>query len=392
LVEDYGCPVIVLAERDAELSGSARSVSGANIVEAIASQEKILLGYGGHNMAAGLRLEADKLFEFRRGISQVLRDMLGKEIIQPELKIDAFVQFPEINLDFADDIARLAPFGNGNPALTLATEKVKIKSRRKMGNRGDHLDLIVEDMLGAEQRVVWWFGDIDELPEGYFDLAYTVRSNVYKGKRSALIEWIGARVPEDKGFEPRKASYQVIDYRQASSPEKLLESIQHDYEDIVIWSEGDSAVKGLNRYQLAPAKTLVVWTIPPDIVTWRTALEMVQPETLILFNKTAPFQEAKAFVSQIVGLAKYAQRTKASLIHLSEIAALTGQSEQSVFAALRWIHANTEMRFIPAYDDAFRIEIDNHPAPKNISIQTLKKHLDETSAYRQFWLKQNFLA
>jgi single-stranded-DNA-specific exonuclease len=182
LVEDYGCPVVVLSENEGIANGSARSVSGADIVEAIRSQAHLLKTYGGHNMAAGLSLATDDIFEFRRGLSQVVREMLGTSEVQPQIQLDGFVDFADINLDFAQDIGRLAPFGNGNPPLTLATKNVLVKSRRTMGSRGDHLSLNIEDEFGNEQRIVWWFGDIEDVPQGRFDIAYTVRPNFYNGK------------------------------------------------------------------------------------------------------------------------------------------------------------------------------------------------------------------
>ena len=172
--------MIVLSENNGKLHGSARSVAGVNIVEAIGAQAELLTNYGGHNMAAGLGLPAENLFDFRRGLSGFVRAIPGHDDIEPELTIDSYVDFAEIDLNFADDIARLAPFGNGNPPLTLATKNVRVKNRRTMGSRGDHLDLTLEDESGNEQRVVWWFGDLSEIPEGRFDIAYTVRANVFQ--------------------------------------------------------------------------------------------------------------------------------------------------------------------------------------------------------------------
>ncbi|MCA9896288.1 MAG: single-stranded-DNA-specific exonuclease RecJ, partial [Anaerolineae bacterium] len=173
LVEDYACPVIVLSENEGVASGSARSVEGANIVEAIRSQDKLLNSFGGHNMAAGLNLPAENVFAFRRGISQTVREMLGTVEVTPEIAIDAYLDLGDINLELAEDIARLAPFGNGNPPLVLATRDVHIKSRRNLGRRGDHIELKIADAEGNEQRVVWWFGDMEALPQGRFDIAYT---------------------------------------------------------------------------------------------------------------------------------------------------------------------------------------------------------------------------
>jgi len=395
LVEDYGCPVIVLSENNGHLSGSARSIKGINIVEAIRSQADLLNAYGGHNMAAGLSLHVEQLFEFRRGLSQVVRDMLGKkEEVQPEITIDAYVDLAEINLEFAEDIARLAPFGNGNPPLTLATTNVEVKSRRTMGSRGDHLDLRVVDETGHEQRVLWWFGDLDSVPVGHFDMAYTVRPNVFNGKYEALIEWLDARPSQTATITiTQKSLYAVIDYRQHPSPEAMCQQILREYDDVLIWAEARATVDGLDRYHLHPAQTLVVWTVPPDTSVWRAAISTVQPQSAILFSNMPTFRTPQELITHIIGLAKYAIQHKQGQIILSELASLTGQREQTIHLCLKWISANTNMRFHFVSDELYTIEM---PAEQTRARdEQLEKRLQllfaETQAYRNYWLRKSFV-
>lgn len=390
LADDYNCPVIVLSENEGVLKGSARSVEGANIVEAIGSQSDLLNGYGGHNMAAGLSLDAENLFLFRRGLSQVVREMLGQAEVDPKLNIDAYVDFADIDLSFANDIARLAPFGNGNPPLTLATKNVKVKSRRTMGSRGDHIDLRLEDVDGNEQRVVWWFGDLSEIPEGRFDIAYTVRANVFKGKREAMVEWLDARPAEGVSIDLKtKSQFEVLDYRNHSNPQAMLKETVSKHDDALVWSEGRVDVEGLNRYSLHEAKTLVVWTLPPDVLVWRAVLNTVQPETLVLFGKMPPITSAKQLIQEVAGLAKYALKNKAGIIYLSELASLTAQSEQAIIQAIKWINANSEMQLYHEDDDLYYIRMGGQ-ADKSVDTKRLSLLLKETAAYRQHWLTQQF--
>ncbi len=391
LVEDYNCPVIVLSENDGILRGSARSVAGANIVEAIGSQASLLNGYGGHNMAAGLSMDSDQLYIFRRGISGVVREMLSTAEIDPKLPIDAYLDFEEINLEFANDIGRLAPFGNGNPPLTLATKNVRVKSRRTMGSRADHLDLRLEDQAGNEQRVVWWFGDINALPEGYFDIAYTVRTNVFKGKREAMVEWLDSRPATDQPIDiTTRKRYQVLDYRQNPSPEKQLEQVLNQYDDTIIWSEGrGQSIDGVSRYLLEPSKTLIVWTQPSDVITWHSVLNTVQPETLILFGQTPSIQTAKALITDVIGLGKYAYNNKAGIIYLSELVALTAQSEAAILETIKWVSANTEMKFHHEADDLFYIRMNPEQSTARDTKQ-LSLIIKEITAYRAYWMKQQF--
>jgi single-stranded-DNA-specific exonuclease len=393
LADDYACPVIVFSENEGIASGSARSVAGCNIVEAIRTQAGLLNTYGGHNMAAGLSLPADKIFEFRRGLSGAVRESLGTAEVQPQIAIDAYVNLSEIDLNFADDIARLAPFGNGNPPLTLATKNVHVKSRRTLGRRGDHLDLRLEDESGHEARVVWWFGDVDAVPEGKFDLAYTVRANVYNGKREALIEWLDAR-PVD-GWILRgggETTYSVVDCRGESDPQTLLRQVQTDYPDVLVWREGTTEVDGADRYHLRPAQTLVVWTIPPDPSAWEAALNVVQPQNLILFAERPAFATPQTLLTHLTGLLKFAHRAKNGQVSAGELAAFTGQTEATIRACFKWLTANTEMTLAPDSEDMYRVEIDpaRIPPKSGDDLTRLKLLFTETNAYREYWRKQNF--
>jgi single-stranded-DNA-specific exonuclease len=392
LADDYARPVILFSQNEGLLSGSARSVAGCNIIEAIASQSDLLKSYGGHNMAAGLSLPTENLFEFRRGLSGVVRESLGDAEIEPQLTIDAYLDLPEIDLPFAEDIARLAPFGNGNPPLTLATRNLHVKSRRTLGSRGDHLELRLADDDGNEQRVIWWFGDINAVPQGKFDLAYTVRPNVFNGKRESLIEWLDARVSEIDLASADEDTFTVLDYRREADPQTLFTQVQADYPDALVWREGTSDIAGVDRYHLTEAQTLVVWSAPPDPIVWSTIQAEVQPQTLILFGQHAPFETPKALLTQLAGLLKYALNHKQGMITASELAALTGQTDLAIRTALKWFNLHTEFAITAFSEDMYQIASRSAaPAPsENGYAERLKTLATETAAYRRYWRSLSF--
>ncbi len=115
LVDRYHKPALLLTEsEDGILRGSARSVEGLHITEAIAANKDLLLGFGGHPMAAGLSLQKDNLIAFRRGLGKAVERQLGGIIREePTLQIDAWLGLDEISLSLADAIEMLAPFGAG---------------------------------------------------------------------------------------------------------------------------------------------------------------------------------------------------------------------------------------------------------------------------------------
>ncbi len=138
LVERYRKPAILFSTPANEPArGSARSVEGLNITAAIAAQKDLLLNFGGHPMAAGLALEQENLPEFYRRFFKTVGKMLGENAHdEPELRIDAWLNLPEITLDLAAALESLSPFGPGNEKLTLATHGLKCNQpRRSDGTR-----------------------------------------------------------------------------------------------------------------------------------------------------------------------------------------------------------------------------------------------------------------
>src|SRR5829696_1917912 len=166
-VERYRKPAILLTQsEDGILRGSARSVEGLHLTEAITTQKSLLLGFGGHPMAAGLALEAWKLPDFRKGLGRAIEAQLGRVVRQePSLEIDAWLKLDEIDLAFAESLEALAPFGAGNPSLTFATHRVSLRSVATIGKNREHLRLTVEDEEENIQSILWWGGAGSVLPE-----------------------------------------------------------------------------------------------------------------------------------------------------------------------------------------------------------------------------------
>ena len=97
-------------------------------------------------MAAGLSLEAGNLNLFRKGLFRAVEAQLGSALPEePTLQIDAWLTLDQLNLEFAGALEAFAPFGAGNPSLTLATHRVLLRSASTAGKTREHLRLVVED-------------------------------------------------------------------------------------------------------------------------------------------------------------------------------------------------------------------------------------------------------
>jgi single-stranded-DNA-specific exonuclease len=235
LVDRYRKPAILMNKsEDGILRGSARSIEGLNITEAITTQKDLLLGFGGHPMAAGLALEAGKLAEFRKGLGKAIEEQLGKVVREePALQIDAWLKLDEIDLEFAESLEALAPFGAGNPSLTFATHNVTLRSYTTIGKNREHLRLTVEDENENIQSILWWGGAGSELPEegSKFDIAYSMRASTFRGDKQVTLQFEEFRIVQEAPPELRKHKIEIVDYRldTTASLEKIQEQARFRY-------------------------------------------------------------------------------------------------------------------------------------------------------------------
>jgi len=135
LVEKYYRPSVLLTTVDGIAKGSARSINGFNIYEALEQCNDLLLHFGGHKAAAGLALEIDKVEEFRVRLNEVLRSSITSEDLSEEISIDSIIKFSEITPKFLRILDQFAPFGPGNLRPVFISESVHVANvPRIVGN------------------------------------------------------------------------------------------------------------------------------------------------------------------------------------------------------------------------------------------------------------------
>ncbi len=228
LVDHFHKPVILISSPEGETGrGSARSITGIDISAAISANEKFLVGYGGHPMAAGLSIEPEQIPAFRKALSNTVGDV--DEFLNNSLAIDGYLELEQLTMELIEDIDRLAPFGAGNPPLVFACKGMKIRNYTIIGREDEHLKLKLIDQKNHEYSVIWWNGAGEMIQDKFedlkFDLAYSARASNYRGARQIQIEWIDYRIIESEPIDliiPLR--YEVMDYRQVPHPvEKLRE-------------------------------------------------------------------------------------------------------------------------------------------------------------------------
>jgi len=135
LVEKYYRPSVLLTTIDGIAKGSARSINGFNIYEALQKCDDLLLHFGGHQAAAGLAMNVDKIDEFRIRFNEVLRSSITSEDLSEEISIDSKIRFSEITPKFLRILDQFSPFGPGNLRPVFLSESVHIANMpRIVGN------------------------------------------------------------------------------------------------------------------------------------------------------------------------------------------------------------------------------------------------------------------
>ena len=147
LVERFHRPAILIALNDDGIGkGSARSVAGVNVFEAIAQCRDSLDAFGGHAAAAGLTIREDRIPEFRARLAEVMQGPLSSPALRPRLVCDAEVEPRVFSTAAVRELERLGPFGSGNPEPTLVLRKLRVASARIVG--ANHLKLSVTGRSG----------------------------------------------------------------------------------------------------------------------------------------------------------------------------------------------------------------------------------------------------
>ena len=142
LIETYYRPTIVLTESNGFATGSARSVDGFDLYEAINSCSDLLESFGGHMYAAGLTLKRENVQKLRDRFEEIVRETISPEQLVPQIEIDAELNFPEITSKFYRILKQFEPFGPGNMNPVFFAENVADNgSGRRVGVSGEHLKL-----------------------------------------------------------------------------------------------------------------------------------------------------------------------------------------------------------------------------------------------------------
>lgn len=138
MVEKYYRPTIMLTTVDGVAKGSARSIAGVNIHQALKLVEDKLLQFGGHKYAAGVSIDLDRIDEFREAFNTVIKEMLTEDLLIPEIHIDTEIDLAELSPKYLRVLKQFAPFGPQNMRPTFLAKQVQVVGLPRIVGK-DHL-------------------------------------------------------------------------------------------------------------------------------------------------------------------------------------------------------------------------------------------------------------
>jgi single-stranded-DNA-specific exonuclease len=181
LVERYYLPTVLISVDGDTGKGSARSIPGFHIYEALKQCGDVLLRFGGHKYAAGLSIEAARIPEFRQRLKSVAREKLSLDDLTPKLQIDADVDLDNVDMDFVETVEAFAPFGPQNMRPVFLTRNLSIVGQPYVVGR-NHLKMRVRKGEKSFDVIGFGFGEHASalaMRGVDVDMAYVVEANTY---------------------------------------------------------------------------------------------------------------------------------------------------------------------------------------------------------------------
>ena len=185
VIDKFYRPTILINTTDGTGQGSGRSVAGFNLHAALTACGEHLIRFGGHEMAAGLRIETDRIDAFSEAFEAYAHATLDHDTLEHVLDIDAETRIGDFSTRVMKELNFLEPFGAGNPKPVFAARGVKlIAPPRKVGARNDHLQLSISDGSKAVRCIGFGMGPLEKklLETDTFSVAFEPQYNTYNGR------------------------------------------------------------------------------------------------------------------------------------------------------------------------------------------------------------------
>jgi single-stranded-DNA-specific exonuclease len=404
LAEQFNKPTVLLLNPPGEVArGSARSRPGVDIGSAIAGCSHLLLTHGGHPGAAGVSLNPDNIDRFRRELDKQIELNRIPEVAEG-LAIDAHIPLEIVDFALAEQLQRLAPFGNGNPVPQFLSTNLRIEEDRRFGREGEHRRITVASPNGGRLPVLLFNGSDEEFPSGPLDLVYTIGINNFRGERTLQITYIASRASQEvadcDALATTKPLVQIHDLRRT---EVALDQLPSP--TLATWYAEGTKIEAMG-VTYAPRHTpkttagrpLVIYSAPPSAHLVRLLHDQHQPNVIYLVGQLTNDDSVEAVVRNVAGMCKYAIQ-RGQPLQLDRMAARLGLTTQVIRHSLLWLQAKSQLS-LQGWEKGDTVQIsaappngtqDNavngDPDSAALLLAQLTELLAEVRAYRRYFVR-----
>jgi single-stranded-DNA-specific exonuclease len=190
LVEELNRPVIIISQKNGVGKGSGRSVKNFHLYKALELCRDILIDFGGHQYAAGITIDSDKIAEFKLKINKVSQNIIKEDDLKKELEVDTPILLNDVNFNLINDINTLEPFGLKNPQPVFCSYNNKISDWKLVGKNKEHLKIKIkknDKVLNGIGFKLSQIGNQIFSENKVVDLAFNIELNKWNGTENIRL-------------------------------------------------------------------------------------------------------------------------------------------------------------------------------------------------------------
>ena len=359
LVEKYYKPTFLMtySEETKLFRCSARSIDGINLYDVISGNAELFDNFGGHAMAAGLSFNEEKASfdKVKNALCKTVKEMSQGKDLKPFINIDLELVPEDITIDLVEQISQLEPFGACNPNPIFALKNLKIKEKRLMGERKNHLRLTCTAGNSEFNCIRWKDGDISLVNGDTLDIAFHPQKNEFNGVTSVqlIIDDIHSEYLKEEE-EENQQKQKIYDHRKKTEIlPQVNDYVKNTKQNILIFAEsktvldklkpfGELCARIITRENLRPCDSLMFFDYPADRETFDFILNQTTPLSIHFMNYDMKILDEEEFLKTVWKMLKYASHNNGGKVELNRFASFLGKSYE-VFKLLFSIFEDTNL-------------------------------------------------
>lgn len=271
ILEKYYRPVIILSINSEEnlAKGSARSIAGFDIYQALTSVKELLQSFGGHTAAAGLNIATSKIAFLRAELNELAEQWLSLEDYQPLVEVDLVCGINDLDVELLKQLERLAPFGIGNPSPKALVKEAIITEIKAIGKNNQHLKLKVSNSDKSLEAVVFKRGELlkELAPYSRVELLGELSINEWRGQQKPQLIVKDLQVPKVQVFDWRAENWSELFSVAGRESSLILFNYHQGLEALTKKSSGYKLAHyaELQQIEAFEVSELFLLHLPPDL-------------------------------------------------------------------------------------------------------------------------------